>query len=403
MGCDKRYGLREVWVAPEASPNAPATFADTNYLYHCTGSNFPAVYREVLDNGEATGTRGQSMPFEGAQNELSFDVTVMMPGPLKWPGNWPESLQALFWAAGFGSDTGPSSWAPGVSGTVVMAVKAGSACGRTIQLLGLDRDKRQLELLTGAVISQVVLTYSRTDVCTIQFSGVAAQKYEATAPVIAVADISNTTFSAVAVSSYGMALPTSPAILTGISLGLPGASAELSSINGGAGQITLKSDLSSSTITAATQSYWSAPKDASLAYSILSPDAWSLGAGSLDAVQSATLTLESGQSYGELTTAAQYPSEILSGQAKVTASLTAYLVDANMATSYRTAAALKICHLPGGIDTIGAWNVAAARLTEAPAIDLSSVDTPASGDFSLQAGEDESFISDGFLDTVFIN
>ena len=402
MGCDKRYGLREVWVAPEASPNSPATFADTNYLYHCTGSTFPAVYREALDNGEATGTRGQSMPFYGAQNELAWDVTVMCPASseLATPASLPESLQSLFWAAGFGSDSGPSSWTPGQSGQVVMAVKAGSACGRTIQLLGLDRDKRQLELLTGAVVSQVVLTFSRSDVCTIQFSGVAAQKYEATAPSIAVADISNTTFNAVVVSSFGMALPTSPAILTGVDLTLPGASSELASINGSAGQITLKADLSSSTITATTQSYWAAPKDPSLAYDVLSPDGWS-SSSAIAATQSATITLETGQTYGELTTAAQYPTEILSGQAKVTASATAYLVDSNMASSYRSSAGFSIYLLPGQTGTY--FGIAAARLTEAPAIDLSSVDTPASGDFSLQAGEDNTYSAYGFLDTLFVN
>ena len=402
MGCDKRYGLREVWVAPEASPNSPATFADVNYLYHCTGSTFPAVYREALDNGEATGTRGQSMPFYGAQNELSWDVTVMMPASTEFadPTYLPESLQSLFWAAGFGSDSGPSGWISGQSGQVIMAIKAGSACGRTIQLLGLDRDKRQLELLTGCVVSQVVLTFSRTDVCTIQFSGVAAQKYEATAPVIAPADISNTTYNAVAVTSFGMALPTSPAILTGVSLTLPNATAELASVNGAAGTITLKTDLSASPISVATQSYWSARKDPSLAYSVLSPDSWSIGSG-IDAVQSATITLESGQGYGELTTEAQYPTEILSGQAKVTASVTAYLVDANMASSFRSSASLGVYLLPGGSGYY--WGIAAARLTEAPAIDLSSVDTPASGDFSLQAGEDNTYSAYGFLDTLFVN
>lgn len=402
MGCDKRYGLREVWVAPEASPNTPAIFADTNYLYHCTGSNFPAVYRETLDNGEATGTRGQSMPFYGAQNELAWDVTVMIPdsSAMASPASLPESLQSLFWAAGFGSDTGPASWTPGQSGTVKMAVKAGSACGRTLQFLGLDRDKRQLELLTGAVVSQVVLTFSRSDICTMQFSGVAAQKYEATAPQIAVADIGNTTFNVVAVSSFGMALPTSPATLGGVELSLPGASADLASIDGSAGQITLQADLSGSTITATTQSYWAAPKDPSLAYDVLSPDGWS-SSTAIEATQSATITLETGQTYGELTTAAQYPTEILSGQAKVTASATAYLVDSNMASSYRSQAAFNVYLLPGQTGTY--FGIAAARLTEAPAIDLSSVDTPASGDFNLQAGEDDTFGAIGFLDTLFVN
>ena len=399
MGCDKRYGLREVWVAPESAPNAPATFAATNYLYRCTGSTFPAVYREMLDNGEATGTRGQSTPFLGAQNDLSWDVTVMIPdaASMSDPTSLPESLQSLFWAAGFGGDVGPASWVPGEAGTVVMAIKAGSACGRTIQLLGMDRDKRQLELLTGAVVSQVVFTFSRSDVCTIQFSGVAAQKYEATAPAISASQLGNTTFSAKVASSYDMALPTFPQ-LAGVDLTLPGASAAVISIDGAGQTITLASDLSASTITARTQSYFAAPKNDALAYDMVSPDAWAVSS-TVAAVQSATLTLETGQTYGELTTEAKYPTEILSGQAKVTANFTAYLVDANMALPYRSGDSFRIHLAP----TAEYFEIANAILTEAPAIDLSSVDTAASGDFSLQGGETGSFASDGFLDTLVLN
>lgn len=400
MGCDKRYGLREVWVAPEASPNTPATFAAKNYLYHCTGSTFPAVYQEALENGEATGTRGQSMPFMGAQNELSWDVTVMMPSSAEMadPTDLPESLQSLFWAAGFGYDAGPSSWQPG-NASVTMGVRCSSACGRTIQLIGLDRDKRQLELLTGCVVSQVVLNFSRTDICTIQFSGIAAQKYEATAPIIAPADVGNTSFSCPCVSSYGMALPTSPAILTGVSLQVMLATSELASINGTAGQVTLKADVSGSGISAPWQGEWSVPKNASLAYNTLSPDSWTVGSG-IDAVQSATITLETGQGYGELTTAAKYPTEILSGQAKVTASVTAYLVDSNMASVYRQGAAFAVHLTPNASGHY--WGITEARLTEAPAIDLSSVDTPASGDFALQGGETGAYLP-AFLDTLFTN
>lgn len=401
MGCDKRYGLREVWVAPEASPNAPATYAQTNYLQHCTASNFPSVYRETLENGEATGNRGQSQAFSGAQNELSWDVTVMLPNSsaMGSPGTLPESLQALFWAAGFGSASGPSAWTPGATGVVKMGVTAGSACGRTIQLLGFDRDKRQLELLCGAVVSQVVFTFSRSDICTVQFSGVAAQKYEATAPVVAVADLSLTTLDAITVTSFDMTLPTSPAVLTGVSLALPGDTAELASINGSGQEITLKTDLSSSTITSDTQAYWSAPKP-STTYSVLSPDSWSLS--ELYAVQSATVTMETGQTYGELTTDAQYPSEILSGQVKVTASVTAYLVDNNVGNlDYLTGYGLDIFFLPGQTGT--ELGIVSAKLTERPAFDLSSVDTPASGDFNLQGGEFGTYKANGFLDTLFVN
>lgn len=398
MGCDKRYGLREVWVAPEASPNSPATYTQDNYLQHCTGSNFPALYRENLENGEATGNRGQSQAFDGAQAELAWDVTVIMPdnSTIGTPASLPESLQSLFWAAGFGSDSGPSAWTP-THGAYTMDIQANSACGRTIQLIGLDRDKRQLELLTGAVVSQITLTYSRSDICTIQFSGTAAQKYEATAPRIPTSMLGNTDFSTEARSSFGLALPTSPAILTGVSLTLPGASSELASIT--SSSITLKADLSSSTITARTQSYWSIAKP-STTYDVLSPDSWSVdGFGS---VQSATLTMETGQAYGELTTEAQYPTELLSGQVKVTASVTAYLIDANIGTMlYDSGNPLYIYHSPGLSGH--AWTMQSAKFTERPAIDLSSVDTPASGDFSLQGGETQNQITNNALDVLYLS
>ena len=390
MGCDKRYGLREIWVAPEASPNTPATFEGDNYLQHCTGSNFPAVYRENLDNAEATGNRGQSTPFSGAQNELAWDVTIMTPDSAAWgnPASLPESLQALLWAAGFGKQ----------SGQVIMAVAAGSACGRTIQLIGLDRDKRQLELLTGAVVSQVVFTFSRTDVCTIQFSGTAAQKFQSVAPIIDPAyDLESTTLTARNRSSYDASLPTSPAVLTGVALTLPDASAELASID--YSEITLKTDFSGSTITAPTQAFWSIDRPASDPYDVLSPDSWR--GGGFSSVQSATITMETGQGYGELTTAAQYPTEILSGQVKISANVTAYLVDNNSGrTGFDTGSQFSIGLLPVGGRSI---NIENAKLSEIPAFDLSNVDTPASGDFSLVGGEINSFISYGFLDTLFVN
>lgn len=402
MGCDKRYGLREVWVAPEASPNTPAIFGQNNYLQHCTASNFPAVYRENLENQEATGNRGQSLAFDGAQAELSWDVTVMLPtsAEMAAPASLPESLQALFWAAGFGGATAPAYWIPGASGIVKMGMTAGSACGRTIQLIGLDRDKRQLELLMGAVVSQIVLTFSRTEPCTIQFSGVAAQKWEATAPVIAPSDITAKTLSgAYAKGSYDAALPTSPAVLSGVELTLAGESAELSSIIPSTNEITIKSDFSSASISTDTQSFWNIAKPSTY-YAVLSPDSWSLE--DIDAVQSATLTVETGQTYGELTTAAQYPTEILSGQVKVTANATAYLTDANSGTlDYSSLYRLRIYLLPGKTGTY--FGITAAKLTESPAIDLSNVDTPASGDFSFAGGETGTFKSTGFLDTIFVN
>lgn len=400
MGCDKRYGLREVWVAPEASPNLPATFGQENYLQHCTGSGFPALYREALDNAEATGTRGQSMPFEGSQAELAWDVTVMAPAGAIFgniASDMPESLQALFWAGGFGGDTGPASWLPALSTGEKMVIKAGSACGRTLQLIGLDRDKRQLELLTGAVVSQLVISLSRTDVCTIQFSGVAAQKYEATAPVLAPGMEGQTTQGAIVRSSFDAALPTSPAVLSGLELVLDGEAQEVASISGASGTITLKSAFSGA-ISSDTQTYWSVDKPAVTSfYDVLDPNGWTCAA--LESIQTATVTMETGQTYGELTTAAPYPSEILSGQVKVSASVSAYLVDANMATVFDgNGASLLSFGLGGG----AALSIAQARITERPAIDLGNVDTPASGDFAFTAGEGGTFASNGALDTLYV-
>lgn len=402
MGCDKRYGLRDVWVAPEAGQFLPGVYTDQNYLQHCIGSNFPSVYRENLENQEATGTRGQSLAFDGAQNELAWDVTVMVPSStvMGTPGSLPESLQSLFWAAGFGSQTGPSSWTPGATG-ILMGMTAGSACGRTIQLVGLDRDRRQLELLTGAVVSQVSFSFSRTDMCTIQFSGVAGMKFEALAPVLGTGDLSSTTLTATTTTTFAADLLNSPLHLTGIDLTLPGASGELDIIHG-ANQITLDNDLSASTITGDTQSYWSIPKPSS-SYAVMSPADWCIGG--FDSVQSAAATIETGNTYGELTAQYGWPSELLSGQVKVTGSVTAYIVDSNLTAvhNYEAGAELKI-NLDGGAQgttPAGAYlDFKQIKLTEVPAYDLSSVDTPASGDFSWQAGESWTNIGNGFLDTV---
>lgn len=401
MGCDKRYGLRDVWVAPEASQNAPAVFENINYLQHCTASSFPAVYRQNLDNQEATGNRGQSVAFDGSQNELAWDLTVMLPdsAAMATPASLPESLQALFWAAGFGSASGPANWTSGAS-SVVMGMTAGSTCGRTIQIAGLDRDRRQLELLTGAVVSQVVFNFSRTDVCTVQFSGVASQKFEATAPEIAPASLSATKLAAITHTSFDVDLSNSPATLSGIELTLPGAAQDVTIIHGD-NFITLADDLSSSTITAATQSYFSIAKPSSF-YSVLKPEEWSVNSA-ISAAQSATITLTTGNSYGELTTDAKWPVEIVSGQVQVAAALTAYLTDGNLSAlnTFGNGAQFSV-YLQAG-QAGKHFDIKHAKLTERPALDLSAVDSPASGDFNLQGGETGTNLANGFLDTIYLS
>ena len=122
----------------------------------------------------------------------------------------------------------------------------------------------------------------------------------------------------------------------------------------------------------------------------------------MESVQSATLTMETGQTYGELTTQAQYPTEILSGQVKITASVTAYIVDLNTGNlSYDGGSPLSVFFAPNKTGT--ALKIASAKLTEYPALDLSNVDTPASGDFSFAAGETGTLIVDGALDTLYVD
>lgn len=382
MGCDKLYGTRQVWIGPEAFANDAIVFTGDDFIPGLTASTFPALTYDMLDNTQATGHRGQSTSIKGSQAELSWDLTLLLPGDLKNIASYPRGVASLFWAAGFGGDAAPGSgWDPTLGTSHDAVITAKSACGRTIQMASLDRDNKQIEILTGCVVSQVVFNYSRGDAPTVVFSGVAARKLEAAQIYVTAYGPTDYISDAVTRTSYNSDWSLG-GWSDGFTITADGDTTHLSSIyNGGVAHGVF----AGSGTTPAYATISGPTPTASLTG--LGPEDWSISnALSLPAyAQSASITIETGQGYGELTTEQPWPTEILSGQVKVSGSITAYITDAvrDLVIGLESNAPQEIQVGPtsGG----GGYIAMPATLTEAPAIDLNSVDTPASGDITFSA------------------
>lgn len=329
MACDKRYGGRRIWLSAEAAPNTPATFIQDSFLI-TTGSTFPALSYEVVENGEIKGGRGQYTHIAGSQSELNFELTTYLPDFTEFAESQDKSLALLFWALGSNIDD-PAfcqdkiDLAGGNNKTAVIALRNSSTCGRTLQIAGLDRDGLTCEILSGCLISQAVITLNRTEQPSITFSGVASKKYELNsflgqnlsgvvgAPVRA---------SYKSNSGYGY--------FSGLYIVAPnGAKAPINEVS--EGSIVIGSFDKEPPVDRCRYIF-ELPTPANMPVLRVKPENWGLySADNINilelACQSLTITIEGGNRYGELTTAAPWPTEILSGQVKISGQMGLYVND----------------------------------------------------------------------------
>lgn len=380
MGCDKRYGLRQIWIAAESAQCVPATFTADNWLA-TTGSTFPAMYRNQLDNNESLPGRGQSASLDGAQNELAFDITLNLPRLADDEGLSAAGLKpyALLWWALGSNGNDPADCAEritmGDDGDAHIAIQSYTTCGRTLCVAGLDRDGINLEILQGCVISQAVINLSTTEQPTIVFSGVASRKVEVIQEAKTTAPTAGSNAWACR-TSFGLTTEVASAYFSGVYLVAPsGETTPIKNFDGGHINIAAWGT-APETVSGLYTFALSMPSSIPTISRVTTAD-WAISGV---AANTATVTIEGGNHYGELTTAAQYPTEMLSGQAKVSGSFSAYLTDEVIKMADVTSDLL--ITLGDSKDNIILSKI---KFTERPQLDLSSVDDAATGEFSFGA------------------
>lgn len=367
--CTKRYGSRQIWVTSESDDVLD------DYWMAVTAATIPALYRENVENTESRPGRGQALGFKGAQAALDWELTAYLP-------NFTDDLadndgfapyRDILWAAG--SEVGGSQ---SLGMGYVARFASGSACGRRLNIVSLDRDGRSLEILTGAVVSQIVFNLSTTEQPTIVFSGSASKKFELDAFNLTAAPTGTTITTDAARSSFNFAFDSSGG---GISLIAP------------SGETTTITEISNGQIK--INAFQTAPTTGAGEYRIklpipstlpnlprVSTSDWAGPNGSSHPVTAATITIETGIKYGDITVSSPAPDEILSGQFKVTGSITGFL------TNDFKSLMVKQYDQGNQIDNIkiGEFSIywGNSRGTELPALDLSSVDEAATGEFSFQ-------------------
>lgn len=376
MSCSKRYGGGAVYVTREDDFNTAITISSYQYLA-CQSMTMPALTRELIENQELRTDRFSNESYRGKQGDLSWELTITIPVNELNGMSLPPAYADLIWAAGF-------------DGSVL---NSSAVCNRTLQIVRSDRDGSLIEILNGCIVQQAVWTFSTTELCTLAFSGVASTKTELTGG--AFIDGTDIDYASGTTSldlsgilpdirnSWREFFPDEEIGLpTGIKIQLVNGdgATELSTnaITSDSYTVVLSSALTQA-INGVTAVYYKLPTPASTSkFTKLEPEGWVISVDDYQVpAKSATLTLETGLSYGELTAGDVVPTERLSGQAKVSGSISCYL-DNEVLSRFSNDFDFKIItSLDRTITTTGH-----AELTEHPSFEL-SIDDAASGDFSF--------------------
>lgn len=157
MACDKIYGLRRVWIRKTG----------TSTWQECKVSSIevPKVQAESLSIDESSGYRTDTVTASGSLNELTGTMTVTLPATST--GFLSRSdIEALFYAASF------------VKSSSKMHPINNGGCEHTCEIFCLDRTGRLGEWLTDVIVTNISLTLNRSDAPALSISYQAGRKVE---------------------------------------------------------------------------------------------------------------------------------------------------------------------------------------------------------------------------------
>lgn len=376
MACDKPYGLRRVFIAKET-----AGVAGTFYELLVNNVELPKIFAEQVVIDESSGLRGDSAYVQGNINELTGTITISLPAAKANFLNF-APVQTLFYGAGFNTTT--DSITPQNSGS----------CGNTFCLYTLDRTGHLAERLENCIVTNIDFTLNRSDVPSVAFAFQGAKKYEFWGANSSTAFSSDSeTVTTTAAGSFNCGLGSVSGLAAGVMpVKIDSEAAYISAFSADNG-ITFTRPLAaehaaavsvlpsippgaveiSDRIAYATNRSWNVLADGN------APDL---------KIQSASLSIETGMSYGELIVGHSYLSEVLVGTLNATGSFTVYVDSAAGA-----AAAGKINDSGASYAiVIGGYKIVLPKLVFSEPPDLSlAKNEPASGDFAFKAFNDSGF------------
>lgn len=381
MSCFKKYGPGRVNVMPESTPGQAVTL-DSQYDFRAQACTFGAMYRETLDNTAVRANRGANKPFEGAQSELSWSIDYIIPQGVS------------------GASEGYKALLTGLGRSANGNMEPNAICNRSLQIARCDRDALLVEVMNGCIVSQAEFAFSTSDMPKVTFSGVARSKLELHGQELE---------SALSVSAGQEDIDiTPPHVIARYSYWMMGSNSSVHSapIDGIKVIFTTPNGKINASLTALSEEEFSADFDTPIETSttitgfyfdipsagtdsdifVTTTSDWNLEKVDFPdntnlPVSSCNVTIESGLSYGNLTTGQIVPSAILSGQSNITGSFSMYLDEEADDLMAADEVNLQLHTTSGGL------MMPHCKLNEKPSYELSTSDA-ASGDFSFTAYSD---------------
>ena len=373
MACDKVYGLRRLFLAKQTNGET-GTFYETR----ATAIELPKIFTEQVVVDENLGVRGDSATVDGNLNELTGTITMTLP---KDKANFINhgGVQALFHGAGFS-----------VSTNAITPLNTG-ACATTFAIYTLDRTGILAERLDGCILTSIDFTFNKSDPPSVSFAFQASRKLEFwKQEEISAFTNDDATVSTQEIGQFnagGFEISDIGAGVMPITLS-DGSDTEtgayIDGYNPSTGYCTIKRAnpvAFDGDVTVAP----AVPAGAviiSSNISYASNRAWSMTQPNGDAdlkIQSVTLNIATGMSYGEMLMGQKYLSEVLVGTLEATGSMTVYIDSAAhwVSGNLRTTSGIEI--------TIGDYKIVLpqVQLTEPPDMALAK-NEPASGDFAFR-------------------
>lgn len=369
MACDKIYGLRRLFVAKETN-GVPGTF----YELRASSVELPKIFAEQTIIDEASGFRGDTAYVDGNLNELTGTITLSLPKD-KNDFILSNAVEPLFHGAGFAKTTS------------VVPLNSG-ACANTFCIYTLDRTGQFAERLEGCIVTSIDFTLNRSDAPTVAFAFQAAKKYEFWGVKLCNAfDNTSGTVTTTTAGTFHCGIPSVSSLSSGeMPVLIAGyEKAYISAYDAEDGVTFTRPNASDQGEDVSVMpDVPSGAVEISDAIGYASNRAWTVlanGSTSELKIQSVSVTIETGMSYGELVVGHQYLSEVLVGGLNVTGSFTVY-VDATAGATFN--------EVNGELQSyeiqIGNYEIIIPHLsfTEPPDLALAK-NEPVSGDFAWKA------------------